>query len=166
MKCDKPACYEEAVLRVGVENCCRKHYRFWQMRHSAKRYGKRVPSVDELESYLKNTDGLKCPQCSKQMLWIARDDGGRRANVVSLQHYHDGTLGFLCLSCNVRHAFMPEDTFKALPDGYKFCGQCRTIKPLSDFYNRNGDVKVKIKKASCCKSCNYHRHRIWKLKTA
>lgn len=124
------------------------HYRFGQMRATAKRFGKLVPTHEQLEALA--LKGAGCPDCYREMNWLARNG---QSTVATLQHYRDGTLAIVCRSCNTRHAFMPGDTYREMPKDQKLCSACDTIKPLTEFAkdnNRAGSMKVK----SCCKACS------------
>ncbi|WP_186194443.1 hypothetical protein [Burkholderia gladioli] len=145
-----------AARYQGHQWLCAMHYRFGQMRASAKRKGKTVPTVDQLQA-LVHPDG-ECRDCGKLMTWLAAAD---RCAVVTLQHYRDGSFGLVCRSCNTRHAFMPGDTYRDLPAGHKFCPHCLKELPFSMFSadrGRSGEMKLK----SWCKSCSSSAHRIWR----
>ena len=154
-----PACSRcgvDAALKQGNQWLCEKHYRFGQMRAGAKRHGKAVPSHDQLESLV--DPSMLCPDCHIQMNWRAKDG---QSTVASLQHYRDGSLGIVCRTCNTRHAFMPGDTYRAMPKDHKLCKKCGLIKKISEFSadnNRSGQMKVQSK----CKSCNDNAVNQWK----
>lgn len=146
--CGKRDCDTPAVRRQGHQWLCAKHYRFGQMRTNAKAAGKAVPSHEELH-YMPGAD-LVCPDCGRTMNWLAADG---QATVASLQHYRDGTFAIVCRSCNTRHAYMPGDSFKDIPDDHKYCPCCNKSKPRDDFYSDNsraGPLKTK----STCKTCS------------
>lgn len=131
--CTKKECSNASFKNFGAGSYCVKHYRFSYMRKSAKDAGKYVPSFQELDEVLKNLDGMACRGCGKEMLW--HSSMGAKADVLSLQHNRDGTLDFICLSCNATHYHFPGDIFYEIPDGSKFCQKCRTVKPKTEFYN-------------------------------
>ena len=146
MKCAR--CNLDSVIKQGRQWFCEKHYRFGSMRVHAKRHGKLVPSHDELEKLF--DPKMLCPDCNVKMNWRAKDGW---ATVVSLQHYRDGTLGLVCMSCNSRHGAMKNDDYRDMPKDHKLCPVCQTIKPLVNFGVDNGRSGL-AKRKSCCKSCN------------
>lgn len=133
---------------------CSKHYRFGQMRASAKRAGKTVPSVETLNALV--ALGLDCQDCGIPMNWLAREN---QAAVASLQHYRDGTFGLVCKSCNTRHAYVPGDIFRTMPKGHQYCNECKVIKPIEAFYDRAQNVGPH--KRSYCTPCLSARNLRW-----
>lgn len=151
-------CDEEATMRQGNQRLCDKHYRFGSMRSKAKADGKTVPTRWQLES-LTNPD-MKCPDCGRLMNWRQKDGS---ASVASLQHYRDGSLGIVCLSCNTRHASMPGDSYRETPKHQKLCPSCEEIKDGSEFSldrSRSGEIQRK----SFCRSCANKSAIEWKGK--
>lgn len=150
-------CGELASHKQGRQWLCPKHYRFGQMRASAKRRGLRVPAHQELADLV--PDGMLCPDCKREMNWLGREG---QASVASLQHYRDGTLALVCRSCNTRHAFAPGDSFRDAPKDHKHCPKCRLFKPMGDFAadnGRSGQIKLK----SWCRSCSHQAHTQWRI---
>lgn len=86
--------------------------RMTQMKKCAKKAGKYVPTDEEI----KNLPGfdLVCPDCGKEMLVTSRNNPKKRNRVMSLQHYRDGTLALVCISCNSRHGKMKGDSYRDL----------------------------------------------------
>ena len=78
---------------------------------------------------------MKCPACQKQMKWT-NGHGKGRGNVVSLQHWDNGEMSFICQGCNSKHAnsFMRDDVFR-LSKNQKGCPKCKEIKKCDEFYN-------------------------------
>jgi len=153
MKCAK--CEEPSVIQQGHQKLCERHYRFASMRSGAKKANKYVPSHEELEVLF--DPEMICPDCKVKMNWRAKDG---RSTVATLQHYRDGTLGIVCLSCNTRHAFMPEDTYREMPKDHKYCPKCKSIKHENDFYldaHRQGVLKRK----SYCNKCSDESYKKW-----
>jgi len=146
MKCY--ICGDTAIKRHGRANRCEKHHRFIQMQKTARQDGKYVPSIYEIEKIV--PVDMKCVDCGCLMHWI--DDGNRSTGAV-LQHYRNGTLGIVCLSCNTKHGAMPGDSYKEVPVGSKLCRACKTIKPL-DMFGKRMDGK-KPYPTSKCKSCRH-----------
>jgi hypothetical protein len=155
MKCY--ICGDAAIKRHGRANRCEKHHRFIQMQKTAKQDGKYVPSVYEIEKLV--SINMKCVDCGCLMHWI--DDDNRSAGAV-LQHYRDGTLGIVCLSCNTKHGFLPGDSYRDVPVGNKLCRACKTIKPLFMFgVRKDGKVPYPLSK---CKLCSHEALVRWRNK--
>ena len=156
--CGKAKCSSIAVRKQGHQNLCAKHYRFGQMRATAKRRCLAVPSHELLHTLV--NEELTCPDCLRKMNWLSID--GMEA-VASLQHYRDGSFGIVCRSCNTRHAYMPGDSFLDIPDEYKYCPCCKSSKHRDEFYcdlGRTGKLKTK----SHCKECSNKSIENWRIK--
>jgi hypothetical protein len=156
MKCS--VCSQESTIKQGNQMLCDMHYRFGQMRSNAKRHGKTIPSREQLSQM--SGASLVCPDCNVQMNWRAKDG---QNTVASLQHYRDGSMNIVCRSCNTRHAFMPEDSYREMPKDHKLCPACKSIKPLDQFTKDNyqaGQAKRKRK----CRSCSDKLVNEWKEK--
>jgi hypothetical protein len=149
-------CGDPSVRKQGHQHLCAKHYRFGQMRSRAKRDGKLVPSHEQLN--LMAGSDLNCPDCTRRMNWLQSEGA---STVASLQHYRDGTLAIVCLSCNTRHASMDGDSYRDMPKDHKRCGNCREIKPAAEFtkdLGRSGELRRK----STCKACSGQAVNQWK----
>lgn len=155
MKCY--VCGKEAIKRHGRANLCEQHRRFLQMQKVAKSDGKYVPSLFELEKLV--PADMKCQDCGDQMHWI---DDDNRAKGAVLQHYRNGTLGIVCMSCNTKHGLMPGDSYRDVPHGHKLCRCCKTIKPLSMF-NVRKDSGV-VYPLSKCKPCSLAAQKDWRAR--
>ena len=143
-------CNEKAVRFQGRQHLCARHYRFGQMRASAKRHGKVVPSHAALEAMV--PVGMVCPDCDRKMVWFSSQD---RELVASLQHYRDGQMALVCRSCNTRHAYMPDDLYRETGPGFKWCPGCEKPLPLSAFWldsGRTGSMKNKSRCRDCGKA--------------
>lgn len=149
-------CEAVAVRKQGRLWLCAKHYRFQQMRAVAQRTQKAVPTYDVLAAILLNLgDNRRCPVCERQMNWLGVDG---QATVLTLQHDRDGTIRFLCRSCNTRHAAYPNDEFYSLPPAYKRCPGCEQVLPYAEFTK---DRRRWDEKTTYCKECKYARHTAW-----
>ena len=145
MQCKE--CDDDAVITFGKIWLCAKHYRFRQIRASAGHKGKTVPSKDQLEAMYKKD--MSCQDCGVAMNLLGRD--GQRT-VLCLQHYRDGSYGFVCRSCNTRHGALPGDLYREIDRSSWFCRSCKTVKPKSEFgqdKTRNSEEKLKPR----CKAC-------------
>ena len=148
-------CNQEAVRKQGRNWYCKKHYRFSQMRGTAKRRGKVVPSYGDLENLNTETGG-KCPVCKRTLNWLSKDG---TSTVVTLQHDRSGGVRFLCLSCNTRHASFPNDTFYSTDPNMRMCPRCKTRLPLSEFSkDNNGRWK---NTNTYCRKCRTIMHGEW-----
>jgi hypothetical protein len=126
------------------------------MRGGARRAGKAVPDVAVLEQL---TRSMICPDCFTIMVWRQAEDPKR---VASIQHYRDGRIAVVCMSCNSRHANMPGDTYQQLPDDHKFCQRCKTVKHKDAFpfaSESRGGVHGKY---AYCHPCALDRSNQWK----
>ena len=154
MKCS--CCECDATIKQGNQHLCDKHYRFGQMRASAKRKSKVVPSRQQLEELV--GVGMNCPDCGVQMNWRSKDG---KSTVASLQHYRSGRIGIVCLSCNTRHAAMDGDSYCDMPKDSKRCPSCLDTKPALNFSVDNGR-SGSLKRKSICKQCSDVKVNQWK----
>jgi hypothetical protein len=125
------ACGGDAYAIRQRRPLCAMHFRIDKMRDSARQSGKVVPSRSEIEAIFPrdwNCTHCGCPMTAKR--------AENPPAVASLQHYRDGSLGVVCLSCNSRHGSMDGDEFRNLPEGHKQCCRCKVIKPISDFWQK------------------------------
>lgn len=166
-KCSK--CNEPATMFRFETNSCAIHYRIKQMRSSAKRHGKLVPSEQWLEDMVSKlvADSMACPICRRTMNWLLCQG---HSTAVTLQHDRNGEMRLMCFGCNSKHKHHPGDSYYELPPDKKHCSVCNEVKDVSEFYTHRD------KPASGCKACNrakslagYHanpekrkeRHRAW-----
>ncbi len=159
------ACGEPSVMQRGARPLCGLHYRFQQMRATAQRRGKSVPTVAELSELLPKD--MRCQDCGSRMNWLVRDG---RLTAITLQHYRDGTLGLVCLSCNVKHGLFPDDSYRKIAplfktrDGEKLCTRCLTPRAVADFHL---DKRAERRLKAWCKQCSAEVSReYWKRKSA
>lgn len=145
-------CDEPAHIRQGRIQLCAKHYRFSSMRSRAKRDGKYVPTLGEMEALAAD---MCCDGCGRTMTWLRI--GGASAQA-TLQHDRSGRLRLLCLACNTRHAQHPGDSFYDIPDGMKRCPDCEQVLPLALF---SVDRSRPLGRKSYCRACASVRHKKW-----
>lgn len=153
MKCSK--CDLDAVKAESNIWFCSKHHRFVCMRHSAARNKKVVPTFSELELMI--NDSMLCPDCSVTMVWYRSESTTR---VASLQHYRDGTIGIVCLSCNSRHQSMAGDTYRNMPKEMCLCTRCSSLKPRSKFSTLTNSRRTKYKYCLECRQEENKENRI------
>jgi hypothetical protein len=142
-------CELPATSQNGRQKLCDKHYRFRQMPANAKRTGKAVPKMADLEAMSGAT--LICPDCGVKMNWKAKYG---QTTVATLQHYRDGSMDIVCRSCNTRHAFMEGDSYRKMPKNCKQCPKCKEIKPSAEFTRDNRQSGVSKRKSRCRTCCN------------
>lgn len=155
--CDKEGCLDTSVIKQGHQMLCPKHYRFGQMRAFAKRLGKYAPSNDELQGIF-DSQGMACIDCGREMNWRMSEG---KCTVLSLQHYRDGSLAFVCLSCNTRHASMPADTFCHMQSDHKLCPACGKVKHGSEF-TKDNSRSGELRRKSRCRSCSDELANRWR----
>ena len=146
--CCRANCTGKAEFRYRL---CVKHHRFSQMRITAKKHSRPVPTFEQLENLLTWTNGMVCKDCGRTMNWL-RTDAASISTQVTLQHYRSGSMALVCLACNTRHAKMPGDTYLTLPKGHKWCPKCGAAKPLAEF-GKGGFNKGVARTRSHCKQC-------------
>lgn len=151
--CSRKGCNDLAAVRKDSTTFyCEKHSRFKEMRSRARKDSKKVPSWEQCEEMLKpclNDHGElgACPCCGRQMQWRA-GKGRKIRSTVSLQHNHDETECFICLSCNSAHGQHKDgDGFYLIKKGHKKCPTCGIEKPFDQF-NKN-----RTKRNGCCSEC-------------
>lgn len=143
---------KEAEIESGDSAYCLKHYRIRGSRYKALEHGKLAPSLAELEALL--PADMLCPVCSKLMCYVAREDTLNA--VISLQHWRDGTVSWICHACNTSHgnSKLPEDEWLSLMKRVKsnesLCTRCNKILPVSDFH-RSAKAPKGVQRY--CKSC-------------
>lgn len=149
MKCSRPACNDEAVRQHGNANYCEVHSRIQMMRANAQTQGKYKPTIEEMEALIPEV--MCCPVCNLEMQWAADD----RKQSVSLQHWANGTISLVCLSCNSRMTF----TEDIPPEGHRRCHVCKETKPEEQFSQRESG-----KPHSACKLCSALKTREYRAR--
>lgn len=150
--CNRHGISIEADIECGDSAYCLKHYRIKSSRYKALEHGKLAPSLSELEALLPLD--MLCPVCAKAMCYAAYED--ILSSVVSLQHWRDGTLSWICHACNTSHgnSKLPENEWlrlmKLIKPNESLCSVCIKIMPLGKFHcNAKGHKGVQ----SYCKAC-------------
>ncbi len=150
-------CKQEATYVNKKRRLCDKHYRLSQMRDSSReRYGLKH-RIGDLEVLLPKD--MKCPLCKREMRWRRKTNERGVTNQITIQHWRDGSIGFLCNQCNTRHFSMEGDSFKDIPTDHKFCPKCQIVKHESMFCLKNS--RSVLKRNSYCKSCANIRSGKW-----
>ncbi len=154
MKCR--FCDAKGVAYCGSGRYCSKHTRFLRMRTDAKFKGKTVPSYDTLEALVKALKSFRCPICSVDMVWFRKESSTR---VITLQHDHSGEFRLICFSCNTAHQFVPRDGFYKKSKHTRYCQDCKTFKPLGEFFK---DKRLNDGVKTYCKGCANRRTYVWR----
>lgn len=130
-----------------------KRKRFYYMQYDSKKRGKEAPTLEQLELMLSKLDNMKCPHCGVTMCWLIEES---MKNVITIQHYKDGSMGLICATCNKRLAFYDEP----IPEGHKRCSKCEKILTIDNFtkYSRSRDGRLGV-----CKKCRYEQYSSWAL---
>jgi hypothetical protein len=163
--CGRNGCNEHGINKAngnGTTLYCEKHYRFYRMRTDARRSSKVVPTWEQLDEMLLeclNEHGELggCPSCGQQMQWKAGADK-KIGPTISLQHNLDGTMCFICLSCNVGHgrSRAGDRYLEKTLVGFKYCGDCDTVRPLEQFRR---DRRTGTGFGSFCRDCSNKRRK-------
>ena len=149
-------CGAQATIRQGNQKLCDKHYRSGQMRQKARRTGKSVPTREHLERI--TPPDMRCADCGVTMNWRSRDG---KATVASLQHYRDGSIAIVCLSCNTRHASMEGDSYRDMRADHKQCPSCGQVKHQDEFTKDNSRSGV-LRRKSRCRDCANKATNDWR----
>lgn len=142
--------------KIEVGRYCLFHSRMHNMMANANRRHSPKISMGQIENlyhkYFSDSDQPTCQGCDKTM--ILSSHYGPLTDVLSLQHWEDGSLGFLCHSCNAKHGNYPE-VFN-IAEGYKLCTKCSMVKPHDEFYYN----KTAAAPSASCKECVKERMRV------
>ncbi len=163
----KRICSRKDCNKIGEYRCdkyyfyCPKHYRFRQMRDKARQKNKFIPTVDECEILLLVwCHDFKCSICNIKLKWHSDINGIK--NVVSLQHNNNGTVMFICYSCNAAHGNSKlGDKYFDLKDNEKYCPKCNKILNKNEF---SKSIATKDKLNGICKECDLLYKKERKLK--
>lgn len=134
------------IIRARIKN----------MRSSAKRDGKYVPTPSEIRNAIPSP--FLCPACGIKMNW-KRSAGAKTQ--ATLQHDRSGDIKIICASCNSRHHHYDGDSFYDLPQGKKRCSDCKEVLSTDDFFV---DKSTFTGRKSCCKACSTKRVYQWRAK--
>ena len=117
-----------------------------EARATACKKGKAVPSWSDAVGLIPLD--MKCPCCNFEMTLHKEYAGLHRT--MSLQHWKDGRIGWVCQSCNSRM----KTTEELPPEGTRRCGDCAEVKPLDAFYasrSSTSHTKLMTKCIECAK---------------
>ncbi len=160
MKCSRQGCERVGEKRHSPTlSYCRRCYRIMKMLTGAhRRYPGIVTTWEQIaELWNKAEERGTCPHCLNPMPLYSED--GKRKGMATIQHYDDGTLGIICLTCNLAHSKSPlRDKLFSLQLDQKYCPDCQQVKSRDDFHNQskwNGRMTY-------CKPCQNARNRMIK----
>lgn len=155
--CRKQGNLVKGSVARGTSFYCARHYRIQSSRNRSLARGLTTPTTSELEALIP-TD-LRCPLC-KEVMHYKTDVGIEHKTIMSLQHWNDGTVEWICLGCNSAHgmSLISDKAYRelllALSPNEKICRDCNTIQPLENFYvNANGSKG----RGAYCKPCHVKR---------
>lgn len=151
-------CNCEATYVDKRRRLCDMHYRINQMRQDSWTRYKVKHSIQELVNLI--PENLACPKCNVAMVWRRAKNQKGLNNQLTIQHWRDGSIGFLCMSCNVRHSSMYGDSYKEMDVDQKKCPKCNTIKPKDQFCFKSS--RSVLKRNSICNLCNQIAAKKWK----
>ena len=163
-----PLCYQHhgqiviGTIERGPSNYCPKHYRIQSSRNKALSRKLYAPSLKELEAMIPHD--MKCRICNVTMVHSVRD--GSRNDIMSLQHWRDGKVEWICLRCNACHGTTTESDetwtklFKDLKETEKFCPLCKQVKDVSFFYRSPNGSKGRTAYCQLCHNAYTKEKRI------
>lgn len=157
--CKSDTCNHYARRRFGAATfLCFKHYRFVGMRYMAQRRRITVPTWEELDAMAAQVPDLICPLCGKQMVWTTKSKS--RSDSVSLQHWDNGSMSFICHSCNITHGNSHlRDQITQVPYHQKYCPKCKRVLSRSEF---GSNVCTNDGLAANCRSCRNELARTYR----
>lgn len=151
--CGRNGCNEHGINKAngnGTTLYCEKHYRFLQMRDVAQRRGKVVPTWEHLDEMLL--------ECLNEHGELGADK--KTGSTISLQHNLDGTMCFICHSCNVGHGNSKlGDRYLYLEYDEKYCPRCDTVKSLDQFNKDRSKIRGARSKCRECQNKQTRKYR-------
>ena len=157
MKCSRRDCEREAEKRHSASMMyCRRCYRIMKMLDaSRRRYPGVVTTWKEIAKLWDETEARgTCPHCLNPMPLYSED--GKRKGMATIQHYDNGTLGIICLTCNLAHSKSElRDKLFSLRLDQKYCHDCKQIKSRDDFHNQSRFCG----RMTYCKQCQNARNK-------
>jgi len=158
VKCSRRDCESDGEKRHSATLMyCRRCYRIMKILDYCRfSYPERRTTWNEIASLWDAAEANgQCPHCSNPM--ILYPENRRRSGIATIQHYDDGRLGIICFTCNLAHSKSQlRDKLFELPQGHKFCPDCQTTKPKSEFHITNRDLNGHV---TYCKPCQNARNR-------
>ena len=153
-------CECEATYVDKNRRYCDKHYRLNQMRQDSWTRRGVKHTAKELEALL--PVDMKCPRCKVDMIWRRLQKQKGIANQITIQHWDNGAVGFLCHRCNSQHGSMDDESFSSMPKDHKFCPKCKSIKHESMFCFKSS--RALLKRNSICRECGSVASKDWRSK--
>lgn len=121
------------------------------MKATASRRGLRTPPVNTLKQAIWWTLTNPICRCGKEM--VLSSNFGPLSDTISLHHDPDGSMMFICQSCNSQIKNRSSRSF--FQKGVKECSKCQATKAEQEFYtNRSKPDKLSTYCKQCTKSYN------------
>ena len=98
---------------------------------------------------------MKCRLCNVTMGFTIRET--ERNSIMSLQHWRNGNVEWICVGCNSKHSSTQEPDeewvrlVKTLQPNEKFCQICKKVKDVSFFYKTKNGSKGR---SAYCRICH------------
>jgi len=152
-----PRCYQLGILTEGeidrgTSMYCPKHYRIQSSRNRALIRKLHAPSLQELEAMIPKD--MTCRLCQCEMGYSIRDVP--HSKIMSLQHWKDGKVEWICVGCNSRHSTTQEpddkwiELLKTLKPDEKLCPICKKVKDIAFFYKSPNGSKGRTAYCQVC----------------
>lgn len=153
-ECSRRGCHNMATRKRSLTTFyCDFHYRMSEMSQTSKARKGDGLTLKAVES-LYETIGRPtvCLRCSQAFTWHSTKNG--MASLITLQHNNDGTLCFLCHSCNSGHGNteLGDGWLKVNPATEKYCPTCKRVQSLGFFYRTKGNRRDG--RYGWCKECS------------
>lgn len=131
--CGNHLCNEVGVYRECKTLYCLRCRRIRQMVMSARRrYPHLYITKAQIWKMLERLGAMLCPACSTPMIWGCNGRLAPKARIITLQHWKNGRISFLCHSCNAGriiktcpagHRYNKKNTY-INPKGARVCRTC------------------------------------------
>ncbi len=147
MKCSFKKCENNPFKNHGNTSYCLKHYRLMLISIGIcnSNYNKRF-TLGELDTIF--DENMICSICNKNMIFHRLF--GKAKDVVTVQHWTEKDISFMCMECNSRHGASDNPNVLNISKNLKWCPHCKIAKNKNQFHkdNTRGDGLSGI-----CKNC-------------
>ena len=160
IQCSRKNCFEKAKYICGGAKYCTKHKRFRKMVNWANIFYQPqigIQDLDELfDKCFPDKNNVGYPKCGIKLEW---EFGKYNPKIITLQHWENGKLEFLCHYCNSVHGASNNKFILDIPKNKKWCPQCQQIKSRDQFYkNKSNSIGINC----ICKVCQNYNTKIYK----